>query len=207
MTIKGIPDPNQIADPVIRAWARAITERVNTMLGHTGDFLDSVPTHRSLKAIGVIGIDADRATSPYRKPLTEQEPIASTATRTLFATATFDATAGKAIGVHNLSITLPTGAYVINGHLTVGTTFTSATDAATIAVGIAVDDTAGIVAPIAISDASNPWDAGDHNLIQTGAAANYSEHCTAARAVIVTVGAEALTAGVFTVYIYYSTGA
>lgn len=213
MTIKGIPDPNQIADPNTRAWARAITERLNTLLGHTGAFEESVPTWGALKAIGAIGIDADRPTSPYRKPITEPAPLtdrtppARTASSQVVASATFDATAGKAIGTHTLSISLPFNSYVTYGYIVVGTTFTSATDAGTIAIGVETDDATGIKSATAISAGENAWDAGTHPTDQTGAAANFTARTTAARSVIVTVGTEALTAGVFTVYIYYSTGA
>lgn len=211
MTIKGIPDPNQIADPNTRAWARAITERLNTLLGHTGAFEDSVPTWGALKGIGAIGIDSDRPTSPYRKPLTEATPVtdrtppARTATGQQVASATFDATAGKALGTHTLTISLPFDSYVTYGYITVGTNFTSATNAGTLAIGIETDSPTGIKSPTAIS--SGDWDAGTHPTTQTGAATNFTPRTTAARSVIVTVGAEALTAGVFTVYIYYSTGA
>src|SRR3990167_11392123 len=47
---------------------------------------------------------------------------------------------------------LPSGAIVVRSWYEVITTFTSASDAATISIGYPTDDVAGIVAAIAISD-------------------------------------------------------
>ena len=119
------------------------------------------------------------------------------------ARATFDATAGKAIGAHGLGVTLPDNAIVTRDWYEVITTFTSATDAATIALGVPTDAAAGIVAAIAISNGGNPWDAGNHEGIQAGAAANFLAKLTAARELTATVAVEALTAGKLILYCEY----
>jgi hypothetical protein len=90
---------------------------------------------------------------------------------------------------------IPDNSRVLRGFYEVTTTFTSSTDAATIAIGIPTDDAAGIVAATAISAGGNVWDAGIHETIQTGTTANASEKTTAARAPVATVAVEALTAG------------
>lgn len=114
----------------------------------------------------------------------------------------FDASEGVAIGTHTWDgPTIPAGYRVIRGFYKVGTTFTSASDAATIALGFNTDDAAGIVAAVAISNGGNPWDAGFHEAIQTGTIANVGEKLTAARPVEILVAVEALTAGTMTIYL------
>ncbi len=125
----------------------------------------------------------------------------------------FDATGGKAIGAYSATdaatgaaVTIPINARVSRGFYAVLTTFTSAgADAGTISAGLLVDDVAGIVAAIAISDGSNPWDAGMHECIQVGTAATMGELTTAARAVTFTVGGQALTAGRLVMVLEYTT--
>ena len=122
----------------------------------------------------------------------------------LIARATYDfAEHGGAISTIGLGVTLPDNAIVIRSWYEVITTLTSATDAATVAVDIPVDDPAGIVAAIAISDVSNPWDAGLHEGIQTGTAANASVKTTLARELSVTIAVEAVTAGKFILFCEY----
>ena len=120
------------------------------------------------------------------------------------ARATYDfAVDGGAIGAIGLGVTLPDNAVVKRAWYEVLTTLASATDAATVSLDIPVDDVAGLLAAIAISDATNPWDAGHHECIQDGTAANFSEKCTAARELSMTVAVEALTAGKFILFVEY----
>ena len=112
--------------------------------------------------------------------------------------ATYDVTGGDsgAIGTFASGVVLPNNAVVTRAYYYVETTFTSATDAATIAIGVNTDDAAGLKAAVAISDGSNPYDAGWHECIQDGTAAAFSEVTTAAgRSVEFVVAVEALTAG------------
>lgn len=93
---------------------------------------------------------------------------------------------------------------VTRAYYEVLTTFTSATDAATIGIGFETDDAAGIVATVAISNGANPWDAGCHDAIQTGAASNFGERLTAERPLqFIRGGGEVLTAGKMIVYVDY----
>lgn len=103
---------------------------------------------------------------------------------------------GGAIGAISLrGADIPDNSRVVRSFYIVGTTFTSATDAATISIGLPTDDAAGIVAATAISGGGNIWDAGAHEGIQTGTAATFSEKTTAARTPTATIAVEALTAG------------
>lgn len=104
---------------------------------------------------------------------------------------------------------LPAGFQIAAAFYRVATTFTSATDAATIGLGLYAvdgtgdDDAAGIVAAIAISNAANPWDATAKvtATIQTGTAANASEETTEDQYVsIINTNAEVTTAGKAFVY-------
>lgn len=141
----------------------------------------------------------------------------------LFDTAALDSSgaANTTIAAHGLGVYLPTKAIITNAFIDVITTFTSATDAATIAVKA---QTAGdLTAAIAISDASNVWDAGLHGCV----AGSYAEatvagdtavadaarkagsyiKLTAEREIVATVAVEALTAGKAMVYVEYVIGA
>ncbi len=121
-------------------------------------------------------------------------------------------TGERTIAAHDLLDTngnvfyLPANSRIVESAYGVVTTFTSATDAATISFGNPTDDVAGIKAATAIStgttyDDVNAFVAG----IQTGAAANYGEVTTAARTVQATVAIEALTAGKLVWFIRYIT--
>lgn len=120
------------------------------------------------------------------------------------ARATYDfAEHGGSIGSIGLGVTLPDNAIVVRSWYEVITTLTSATDAATVSIDIPVDDVGGIVVAIAISDVSNPWDAGVHEGIQDGTAANFTTKTTAARELSITVAVEDLTAGKFILFCEY----
>lgn len=130
---------------------------------------------------------------------------------------TFDATGGKAIATYPLPIVLPNGAIIQKAWYNVTTTFTSATDAATIA--LTASSAGDIKAAIAISDATNVWDAGLH----AGLPGAYAERTVAGDTAVldaasqaaswillsankiptVAVAVEALTAGVMDIYIEY----
>jgi len=121
------------------------------------------------------------------------------------ARATYDFSVdGGATGDIGLGVTLPDNAIITHAWYEVLTTFTSATsDAVTIALGIPTDDAAGIVAALAVADESAIWDAGYHETIQDGTAAAFSEKCTAARELTLTIGVEAATAGKLILFCEY----
>lgn len=120
--------------------------------------------------------------------------------------ATYDfAEYGGAVSVIGLGVTLPDNAIVTRAWYEVLTTCHSPTtpDAATISISIPTDDVDGILAAIAISAGANPWDAGLHEAIQDGTAANYSTKTTAAREISIEIAVEALDAGKFIVFLEY----
>jgi len=112
-----------------------------------------------------------------------------------------DASAGIAIGDSAFGPTVPAGYRVLRAYYSVDTTFTSATDAATIGIGFDTDDVSGIVAATAISAGGNIWDAGLHEGIQTGTMANMGEELTAARQFEAVIAVEALTDGELALYV------
>ena len=107
----------------------------------------------------------------------------------------------------NETFYLPIGAQILTAYVKVDTTFTSATDAATVGLGIPTDDVAGIKAATAISAAGDYWDASGKvkATIQDGTAAAASEITTAERAVVIinTHATEATTAGALKLVIHY----
>lgn len=101
----------------------------------------------------------------------------------------------------------PIHSQVVRSYYQVLTTFTSATDAATIGFGFATDDAAGIVATVSIVAATD-WDAiaapGFVEGIQTGVITAASNRLTAARQLqIIRGGGEVLTAGKLCLYLDY----
>lgn len=132
--------------------------------------------------------------------------------------ATFDATSGATAAAHGLGVVIPKGAIITGAFIDVTTTFTSSTDAGTIA--ISVQGANDLVSAIAISDGTNVWDAGRHGTlagspalgadaahdtaIEVAAlvAASYIK-TTANKEVTATVATEPLTDGKCDIYIEY----
>lgn len=112
----------------------------------------------------------------------------------------------RTIAAHASGVVIPDNAIIVGGFVDVITTFTSATDAATVA--IMAQGANDIVSAIAISNGGNPWDAGLHAIVPK---ANTPESTgiklTAARDITFTVAVEALTAGLAYAYLYYVNGA
>lgn len=96
---------------------------------------------------------------------------------------------------------IPVGAIVTRAWVDVTETFTSSSEAATVAVSLL--GAGDIIAAIAISDGSNPWDAGFHDGIQAVAAANFLK-VTADNLIKVTVAVEDLTAGTMDIHLEYT---
>jgi hypothetical protein len=151
-------------------------------------------------------------------------PIAQVSVKKM-AVAIFDPSANsgeRTVAAHGLGVYIPDNAVITNVFVDVVTTFTSASaDAGTIALHAqAADD---IVAAIAISDASNVWDAGIHGsklgYPNLGADAAHDSalevaalfagvmlKTTAEREITATVAVAALTAGKAVVYVEYIEG-
>lgn len=119
------------------------------------------------------------------------------------ARATYDfAEHGGAISAISLGVSLPDNAIVIGGFVDNITTLTSATDAATMA--LKVEGANDIVSAIAISDGSNPWDAGKKAIVpKSNTPESTGVKTTAARAITATIAVEAVTAGKFVVFLHY----
>lgn len=114
----------------------------------------------------------------------------------------FTATGGSTIGAHTLGLTIPAKSYVTKAYYKVLTTFTSATDAATIALKVASAN--DVVSAIAISDVSNPWDVGGLvPTIPTGALSDEIS-VTVDSLVTATVAVEALTAGKLVLWVEFA---
>lgn len=131
-------------------------------------------------------------------------PLIEGVGRRLTARAVYDfAVHGGAIGAKTLDDGLPDKAIICGGVIDVLTTcVTAGADAGTLA--ISVNGANDIVAAIAVSDVSNPWDAGRHAIVPK---ANTPEttgvKLTAARAVVATIAGQAFTAGRLVVILDY----
>lgn len=140
------------------------------------------------------------------------------------ATAVFDTAgtdssgaANTTVAAHGLGVYLPINAIITNAYVDVITTFTSAADSATIA--LSVEGANDLTAAIAISNASNVWDAGLHGCLPGSyaeatvagdtaildaarKAASYI-NLTAERELTATVAVQALTAGKLVLFVEY----
>jgi len=137
----------------------------------------------------------------------------------IFDTAATDSSgaANTTIAAHGLGVYIPTKAIITNAWVDVVTTFTSATDAATIA--LKAQSAGDLTAAIAISDASNVWDsgirgclpgsyaeatvAGDTAILDAARKAASYIKMTAERELTATVAVEALTAGKAVLFVEY----
>ncbi len=110
---------------------------------------------------------------------------------------------GGAIGAIGLGVTLPINAIVIGGFVDVVTTCTTAgANAGTMA--ISVEGANDIVSAIAVSDVSNPWNAGKHAIIpKNNTPESTGIKLTVARQITATIAAQAFTAGKFNVFLDY----
>ncbi len=123
----------------------------------------------------------------------------------------------RSVGAHGLGVFIPTKAIITEVRIDIPTTFADgASDNATIA--LKVESANDIVSAIAISDASNVWDAGMHgakpgnfaldgnSLTQIAMAAARAASwikTTAEREITATVAVHALTAGKANIYVDY----
>ena len=164
-------------------------------------------------------------TRTARQALQDLGFLASGGAEKFLAQAVFDpsATAGKrTIAAHTLGVTIPALAVITRFFYQVNTTFTSATDAATIA--FKVESAGDLLTAIAISDATNMFDAGIHagkpGFPSLGADAAHDTQVEVAalfaatmigvtedRLITATVAVEALTAGKATLFVEYTLGA
>lgn len=112
--------------------------------------------------------------------------------------AVIDATGGADTGQIGTDVFIPAGALIISAQYRVLATFTSATDAATIALSVESDTPVGLVSAVAISNGANPWDAGSLVAASIGTPDTAGE-------LTATVAVEDLTAGKLIIVVEYVT--
>lgn len=124
------------------------------------------------------------------------------------ARAFFDPSANsgqRTVGAHLLGVKLPNKAIIVGGFVQVVTTFTSATDGATVAIH--AQSANDLVSAVAISNGGNPWDAGLHAIIpKSNTPESTGIALTAEREITATVASEALTAGKALIVLHYVIG-
>jgi hypothetical protein len=111
----------------------------------------------------------------------------------------------RTVAPYGLGVTIPDKSIILGGFYQVNTTFTSAADSATIA--LSANSANDLVTAVAISDGTNPWDAGLHVIIPVIDDLTKAIPLTAARELTATVAVQALTAGKLTLFVYYVQGA
>lgn len=114
----------------------------------------------------------------------------------------FDATGGKAIGAHTLGLTIPKNSYVRKAFYKVLTTFTSATDAGTIALKVASAN--DLTTATAISAGGDVWDSGGLVPCTPTDALSNEISVTADSELTATVAVEALTAGKLVLWVEWA---
>lgn len=108
---------------------------------------------------------------------------------------------GGAIGVKELGALLPAGAIITQAYYEVLTTFvTASADAGTIALKAG---STTLVTAVAVSDGSNPWDAGIKACIQTGTAATMSKISSDSNLTL-TIAGQIASAGKLRLFVEYT---
>lgn len=120
-----------------------------------------------------------------------------------WAKGSIDASGTIAPSTVSTGISIPTGSYIISAFYIVGNTFTSATDAGEIQLGVNTDDASGILASIAISGVGDPFDAGAHDCINDFTAANFTTKSSGTRTIDAVITVETLTAGDLDLFVQY----
>jgi len=143
-----------------------------------------------ISATGLVNLDESQLDSPAADGLLAHN----------IARATYDVTGGDSgtVDSHNLGVALPDNAVVIRSLLEVITPFDSAAHGETVAIGIATNDAAGILAAADLGTAQY-----EATIQDDGTATNYSVKTTAARQLIAVVAGEAATAGKLVLWVEY----
>lgn len=198
----GMPSPEGVSDQKVRSCLLTIIQNVKRLAGITTTEHNRAVSAAELISLGILKRDTAGNLYPRQATTSSERTQQAAATGVQSAVFEFDASDVVAAGAVAIG-RIPANAIIIRAWYEVLQTFTSATDAATISLGIATDDPAGIAAAVAISDATNPWDQGIHEAIQTGAASAFSTKSTATRNVEATVAGETVTAGRLNLVIQY----
>jgi len=155
----------------------------------------------TISNLGVVAIGAGKV---LESMLSVPEGNVLNAKRTWKGTFTFSD--GATSGSYNVGAVLPDNAVITRSWVDVTTTFAgNGDDTSTIAItsGEAAND---IVSAVAIKDGGNPWDAGIHEGVSTGTAANMKKLTAAHQPqVVVAIAATdtALVAGSMAIFIEY----
>lgn len=108
-----------------------------------------------------------------------------------------------AVAAMTLGPVFPVGTIITRAWYRVTQTFTSGGgDAASIGIGL---EAAGdVVVAIAISDVTNPWDAGNHDCIEVGTTVTFAAQTTTAKQLTFSRGGgQVLTAGALTLFVEF----
>jgi len=159
-------------------------------------YWDQTNSVATTKAVGSrMGIARDAAASGDAYGYVVMDAL-NTPQAPIVVTAVLRQSLNSTIGTHTLpGGKIPSGYVPISYMYYVNTTFTSATDAATIALGVETDDTDALKAATAISSGTT-WDATGAPIVAAPAAGVKTAD---ERSLVAVIAVEALTAGVLTV--------
>lgn len=202
INLVGMPSPEGVSDQKVRSCLLTIIQNVKRLAGPTATDHNRAISAAELITLGILKRDPAGNLSPRSTAPTPERVQQSSSSGIQSAVFTFDASAGVSAGAVAIG-RIPAGSIITRAWYEVLQTFTSATDAATISLGIATDDPAGVVAAVAINNGANPWDHGFHEAIQTGAAPAFSTKTTSTRNLEATVAGETLTAGRLNLVVEY----
>lgn len=198
--------------------AQLSVKKIQTATNQGTTFATPLTMAFNIRYIGAIGGTTDANFEYNSKTYTVDETYAQVVAMVqvvngaeMLIWGVFDATAGKAVGTFDIldplsgaAIKLPANARVTQAVYIVETTFVSAgADAGTIALGYPTDGAAAIKVAVAISDGTNPYDAGTFATIPVGTAATWTAKTTAERNLQAVVAVQALTAGKLKIAVKY----
>jgi hypothetical protein len=182
---------------------RSLKDNVRILYRDFGDIRDSAVLVGDLIDVGLLGVDDNNFLYGKKLPETtafSEEEDLSGVSQMVTKRVGFDG-AGKAVATYVTQLEIPDGAYVLYAWYEVTAVFTSATNDATIGIGIDTDDVTGIAPATALS--AHEWDAGLHAGTPNWAMNKFTEKTTDDRAVIITVGVQDLILGAMNIYVTY----
>ncbi len=211
MVMPGIPDPNRFEDQNLSQILQAMKERHQILNGEVlpgGNDLLSAADKQFLVDIQLIRLNDDKTYTRLPESevagLTDEDAASSPIDETVIGTFNAASFSGGVapIGTHLLTMTdtIPPGAAVYLSPYEVSVVPLSG-GAATIQIGVEVNDPAGILAPVAFGGGA--FTLGWHDGLPDTTAATFTTDTTAVRKLVVVIAGASLTAGKFNVVAKY----
>jgi len=205
-----VPSALGVQDPVARQILQAITANLNALFGLSADKSKWPITRADAVSMGLLKKTlAGDHYSDLQSQIDELGggAVGNAGVKNLtesWQMVELDARLGLDVGLHSLGAAIPVNSYITKAFYEVIAAFSSATSAATIQLGVEVDDLAGIKAATIITDGSLATGA-VRDALPNWTGANVTSRTTASRGILVDVGTEALTGGRLILVFHYVT--